>query len=69
MCLVSGLSAAEAIAADCWPAPETPSILPLTGLVGDLGLTADEEAALVAYLKTLTDSAVVQAPLPFTPND
>jgi len=65
VCQVSGLSAEEAIAADCWPAPETPSILPLTGLVGDLGLTEDEEAALVAYLKTLTDTEIVKAPKPY----
>ncbi|HEY6728922.1 MAG TPA: cytochrome c peroxidase [Polyangiaceae bacterium] len=64
VCPMSGLSAEEAIAADCWPAPETPSILPLTGLVGDLGLTEAEEAALVAYLKTLTDTEVVRAPRP-----
>ena len=65
VCEEFGLSAEEAIAADCWPAPETPSILPLTGLVGDLGLTEDEEAALVAYLKTLTDTEIVQAPKPY----
>ena len=65
VCQVSGLSAEEAIAADCWPEPETPSILPLTGLVGDLGLTEDEEAALVAYLKTLTDTEIVKAPKPY----
>ena len=69
VCLASGFSAEQAIANNCWPAPETPSVLPLTGLVGDLGLTVQEEAALVAYLKTLTDSTVVQAPGPFTPND
>jgi cytochrome c peroxidase len=57
----------EAIAADCWPEAETPSILPLTGLVGDLGLTSEEEAALVAYLKTLTDTEVVKAPKPYKP--
>jgi cytochrome c peroxidase len=67
-CLQSGLSAEQAIANDCWPAPETPSALPLTGLVGDLGLTAQEEAALVAYLKTLTDTQQVRAPQPFNPN-
>jgi cytochrome c peroxidase len=64
-CLVSGLSAAQAIANDCWPLPETPSVLPLTGLVGDLGLSAQQEAALVAYLKTLTDTQVVAAPHPY----
>lgn len=65
VCQMSGASAEEAIANNCWPLAETPSVLPLTGLVGDLGLTSQEEAALVAYLKTLTDTEVVQAPLPY----
>ncbi|MEY2931535.1 MAG: hypothetical protein RL033_2284 [Pseudomonadota bacterium] len=68
VCQMSGASAAQAIANNCWPAPETPSVLPLTGLVGDLGLTTQEEAALVADLKTLTDTAVVKAPKPFNAN-
>jgi len=38
------------------------------GLVGDLGLTAQEEAALVAYMKTFTDTALVKKPHPFTGN-
>ena len=68
VCPASGFSAEQAIANNCWPAPETPSTLPLTGLVGDLGLTAQQEAALVAYLKTLTDTTVVKAPKPYNPN-
>jgi cytochrome c peroxidase len=43
-------------------------VLPLTGLVGDLGLSTQEEAALVAYLKTLTDTEVVHAPRPYRAN-
>ncbi|MGB1126556.1 MAG: hypothetical protein ACPG4Q_15245, partial [Phycisphaeraceae bacterium] len=36
-----------------WPAPEvTENVNPF---IGDLGLTADEEAAVVAFLRTLTD--------------
>lgn len=66
-CQMSGASAEEAMANDCWPLPEVPPILPLTGLVGDLGLTGEEEAALVSYLKTLTDTAVVRAPAPYNP--
>jgi cytochrome c peroxidase len=65
VCSMSGASAEEAIANNCWPLAETPSVLPLTGLVGDLGLTPHEEAALVAYLKTLTDTAVVRPPRPY----
>lgn len=38
----------------CWPAPEVPENVNTTEL-GDLGLTANEEFALVAFLKTLSD--------------
>lgn len=38
----------------CWPAPEVPDNVNEDEL-GDLGLTAAEEAALVAFLKTLSD--------------
>jgi cytochrome c peroxidase len=37
-----------------WPPPEVPSNVNTTQL-GNLGLTAGEEAAIVAFLKTLTD--------------
>ena len=37
-----------------WPAPEVPQTVNRTEL-GDLGLTADEEAAIVAFLRTLDD--------------
>jgi cytochrome c peroxidase len=45
---------AQALAANCWPAPEYPSNLN-TKEVGNLGLTEQEEAAIVAFLKTLSD--------------
>jgi cytochrome c peroxidase len=38
----------------CWPPPET-TVNMNTKTVGHLGLTGDEEDALVAFLKTLTD--------------
>jgi cytochrome c peroxidase len=44
----------EALAADCWPAPEVEENVN-TDELGDLGLTDEEEAALVAYLRTLSD--------------
>lgn len=37
----------------CWPAPEVPENV--TTLIGNLGLTAEEESDIVAFLKTLTD--------------
>jgi cytochrome c peroxidase len=45
---------AQAMAADCWPAPEVEETVNRDEL-GDLGLTPDEEAAIVAFLKTLSD--------------
>jgi cytochrome c peroxidase len=49
---------AEALAADCWPAPEVEENVNHDEL-GNLHLTAAQEAAIVAFLKTLTDGYVV----------
>lgn len=40
-----------------WPPPEVPENMN-TDELGDLGLTADEEAAIVAFMKTLSDGYV-----------
>jgi cytochrome c peroxidase len=48
---------AQALAADCWPAPEVAENVN-TDELGDLGLTPEEEAAIVAFLKTLSDGYV-----------
>jgi cytochrome c peroxidase len=45
---------AEALAANCWPAPEVADNVN-TAELGDLGLTPEEEAAIVAFLTTLSD--------------
>jgi cytochrome c peroxidase len=45
---------AEALAADCWPEPEVAENVNRDEL-GDLGLTPDEEAAIVAFLDALSD--------------
>jgi cytochrome c peroxidase len=45
---------AEALAADCWPAPEVAENVNSDEL-GDLGLTLKEEAAIVAFMKALSD--------------
>jgi cytochrome c peroxidase len=45
---------ADAMAAGCWPAPEVADTVNRAEL-GNLGLTLDEEAAIVAFLKTLSD--------------
>jgi len=48
---------AQALGANCWPAPEVPMNVNRDE-VGDLGLTADEESAIVAFLKALSDGHV-----------
>jgi cytochrome c peroxidase len=45
---------AQALAADCWPAPEVAATVNHDEL-GDLGLSQADERAIVAYLKTLSD--------------
>ncbi|HKU38369.1 MAG TPA: cytochrome c peroxidase [Polyangiales bacterium] len=54
-----------ALANDCWPEPEWPATLATNRLVGAIGLTPEQEAALVAYLKTLTDTQTPTAPAPY----
>jgi cytochrome c peroxidase len=44
----------DALKQDCWPAPEVGENVNRDEL-GDLDLTAEEEAAIVAFLKTLSD--------------
>jgi cytochrome c peroxidase len=48
---------AEALAANCWPAPEVAMNVNRDEL-GDLGLSPEEEADIVAFLKTLSDGYV-----------
>ncbi|HLO17309.1 MAG TPA: cytochrome c peroxidase, partial [Anaerolineales bacterium] len=45
---------AEALAANCWPAPEVAENVN-TAELGNLGLTRAEEEAIVAFLRTLSD--------------
>lgn len=53
-CPSDGLAHRSEWGKSCWPAPEVPENVNTANL-GDLGLTPDEEAAIVAYLRTLTD--------------
>jgi len=48
---------AEALTADCWPAPEVAENVNSDEL-GNLGLSQEEEAAIVAYLRTLSDGYI-----------
>lgn len=58
-----------AMARDCWPLAEVNngrlSSATTPDLFGDLGLTAREEAALVAFMRTMTDKETVEDPRPF----
>jgi cytochrome c peroxidase len=45
---------AQAWAGNCWPAPEVSQNMN-TAELGNLGLTPSEEAAIVAFLETLSD--------------
>jgi cytochrome c peroxidase len=56
----------QALAQNCWPVPEWPGAV-LGRAIGNMGMTAEQEAAVVAYLKTLTDTETAKAPLPYKP--
>ncbi len=54
VCIDPFTTAADALAQDCWPAPEVPTNVNRKEL-GNLHLTDDQEDAIVAFLKTLSD--------------
>jgi len=58
-CTSNWLTEAQALQQGCWPAPEITTNVNQNEL-GHLGLTAQEEDDLVAFLKTLTDGYVPQ---------
>ncbi len=54
----------DALANNCWPAPAYPgAAIPI--LFGNLGLTSEQEDAIVAYLKTFTDTHTPKQPKPY----
>jgi cytochrome c peroxidase len=55
---------AEALAKNCWPRAEFDNGFDSAtlGLFGNLGLTDEEENAIVAYLETLSDQHIPKAP-------
>jgi cytochrome c peroxidase len=60
---IEDATAAEAIANDCWPEPEFPDTAQALGnLLGNLGLNEDQEAALIAYIRSLEDEHTPTAP-------
>lgn len=54
---IFGATEAEALANGCWPVPEVAANVN-TDELGDLGLTTEEEIAIVAFMKTLSDGYV-----------
>ena len=48
---------AAALAAGCWPAPEATANVN-TDELGDLALTPEEEAAIVAFLEALSNGSM-----------
>ena len=54
-----------ALANNCWPLPEWPNTLSTNRLVGAIGLSPEQEAAVVAYLKTLSDTHTPVPPPPY----
>lgn len=54
----------DALANNCWPEPES-DVGIIRFVVGNLNLTLEEEAAIVSYMKTFTDSHTAKAPKPF----
>ncbi len=59
----------DALANNCWPAPEFDSssspLLAIGIIIGDMHLTPEDEAAIVAYLKTFTDTFTPKQPNPY----
>jgi cytochrome c peroxidase len=53
-CPTNGMAHRDQWGVICWPEPEVAENMN-TAELGDLGLTAEEEAAIVAFLKTLSD--------------
>ena len=53
-CLEPHYTEAQALAENCWPVPEVSENVNAAEL-GNLGLTPQEEAAIVSFLKTLSD--------------
>lgn len=65
------LTEKEMLKQNCWPAPEFefagPTGLPnaFGGLSGNMGMTPEEEAAIVVYMQTLSDMHTAKAPKPY----
>ncbi|MGF1681334.1 cytochrome c peroxidase [Photobacterium minamisatsumaniensis] len=61
-CVGVNMTVEEAMADNCWPDPEFSDTRPPSFIIGDLKLTTNEELAIVAYLKTLSDTSEAKSP-------
>lgn len=57
----------DALAYNCWAEPAYPGTS-IPFLIGDLGLTPEEQAAIVAYMKIFTDQYIPNPPKPYKPS-
>ncbi|MFP2768685.1 cytochrome c peroxidase [Oceanisphaera sp. KMM 10153] len=62
-CMDGEITEQEALDSNCWPEPgHADGVSFAAGITGNLGLSACDEAAIVSYLKTFNDEAVVVVP-------
>ena len=67
---VSLMTEKEMLQQNCWPLPEYPitgTTLPAAGaaLIGNMGMSPEDEAAVIAYMQTLSDTHTAKAPKPY----
>jgi cytochrome c peroxidase len=55
----------QAEKANCWPEAEWPATVSASRLVGNIGMTLEQEAAIVEYMKALDDLETPVAPKPY----
>ncbi|WP_139556451.1 cytochrome-c peroxidase [Methylotetracoccus oryzae] len=66
-CSSDKITEKEAKRLNCWPKPENPGTTALGAVIGDLKLNSCDEKAIVAYMKTLSDTKPVRRPGPYRP--
>lgn len=64
-CVNSRITIEDALLNNCWPAPEVPETVTRARGIGNLGWTSSQEAAVVSYLRALTDTHTAKAPKPY----
>lgn len=64
-CVSSRITIADALLQDCWPAPEITATVTRARGIGNLGWNSEQEAAVVAYMRALTDTHTAKKPHPY----